>query len=1028
MEKNAEFSETKFISSQPEEQIEMLKHIEEDNYQEEKQHMRSIEENKEKISILLKAEQKKEFKKLKNCTIEDKIKLLLDQAEKYTHFMLSNDLNESKAEEERKSGKTPGKESKRKTHLKDESDPDEKYVLTRLIAQPSKLKGKLRSYQLDGLNWLINLYEKGMSGILADEMGMGKTIQTISLIAFLKEYKKVDRYHLIIVPKSWIPNWVKEFKLWLPEMRVVNLIARKEEREEIIKNKLVGNKFDVWVTTYEGARIWAGNLKKFKWEYLIVDEAHKLKNEASVLSQQLRKIDSKYRLLLTGTPLQNNLQELWSLLNFLVPELFSSADEFHEFFDLSRKGTDKETEDKNKKVISRLHKILNPFMLRRIKKEAEKSLPPKTELHIKVGLTEIQKKIYRDLLTKSAIDSGSTFSFYRNMVMQLRKCWNHPYLFEGVEEEGLDDFGEHIVSSWGKMRILDKLMKKWVAEKNQVLIFSTFTSMLDILEDYWCMREYEYWRLDGSTDLDDREKQIDEFVNEGSTKNVFLISTRAGGLGINLMSANIVILYDSDWNPQIDLQAMDRAHRIGQKKPVSVFRFITQNTIEEKMIEKQALKLKLDSVIIQRGRLASKTQGFSKDELKDVMNYGADEIFKVGDTCTDEDIEIMINKGLENATQLQNKVDEKIDDTKFDLVNFEMKPSHYYDFEDEDYLKKRREEQKKVITENVVKMLNDQVKAGRRDKHKAMKSLNEAHLFPNLTSVTSGPKKKKITLQDYKFYSDAVRLKELLEKEQEGKFDSKFKLTEEEKEEKNRIYESGFIKWDRREYFRFIQALEFSGTDEYEEIAQHIQTKTKEEVQEYAKVFFQRLDELADAQRVKSIIVKTSKMLEFKSKAPDLIARKVSAYEDPYEEMIIYPTQKSKFFSRESDVILLCLTHRYSYGNWATIKNALRKETKWRFDHLLLSRTERELQRRVDVLVKGLEKELKDESKKKCSHDKVFDADKQRQDDINDGLIEGEHDEEMEVEEHHDDIEEVKLNTEKRGSSYIEIINIDYSS
>jgi SWI/SNF-related matrix-associated actin-dependent regulator of chromatin subfamily A member 5 len=200
-------------------------------------------------------------------------------------------------------------------------------------------------------------------------------------------------------------------------------------------------------------------------------------------------------------------------------------------------------------------------------------------------------------------------------------------------------------------------MQKSVKESNQVLIFSTFTSMLDILEDYCAFRQYDYCRLDGSTDLDDREEQIDEFTKKGSNKKLFLISTRAGGLGINLMSANIVVLYDSDWNPQIDLQAMDRAHRIGQTKPVSVFRFITQSTIEEKMIEKQALKLKLDSVIIQKGRAATKSQGFSKDEFKDVVNYGADEIFQVGDTVTEEDIEKLIQIGLENATVLREKVD-----------------------------------------------------------------------------------------------------------------------------------------------------------------------------------------------------------------------------------------------------------------------------------------------------------------------------------------------------------------------------------
>jgi len=967
----AEFSETKFMSSQPEQQIQMLKDNEQEEMEEEKQHMQDIENRKQLLADKLKAEQKKELKNMKGASMEDKLNFLLTQADKYTKYMLANDAKEQQAEEERKNKKSKTKESKRKSHLKDEADPDQTYVNTRLIAQPSKLRGKLRGYQLDGLNWMIQLYERGLSGILADEMGLGKTVQTISLLAFLKEYKKIDRYYLVIVPKSCIPNWIKEFKTWLPEMKVVNLIAKKESRIDILKNELVADKFDVCVTTYEGARICASNLKKFKWKYMIVDEAHKLKNEASVLSQQLRSIESKYRLLLTGTPLQNNLQELWALLNFLVPDLFSSADDFHSFFDLSRKGTDKETEDKNKDVVSKLHRILKPFMLRRIKKEAEKSLPPKTELHIKVGLTETQKKIYRDLLTKSAVEGGSNFSFYRNLVMQLRKCCNHPYLFEGVEEEGLDEFGEHLVNVCGKMRILDKLMKKCVREGNQVLIFSTFTSMLDILEDYCGMRKYDYCRLDGSTELDEREEQIEEFTKKGSTKNVFLISTRAGGLGINLMTANIVVLYDSDWNPQIDLQAMDRAHRIGQKKPVSVFRFITQSSIEEKMIEKQALKLKLDSVIIQRGRAATKSQGFSKDELKDVVNYGADEIFKVGDNCTEEDIDIMIKKGLEDATDLKSKVNEKIDETKFDLINFEMKPSHYYDFEDEDYLKKRREEAKKVINENVVKMLNEQVKGGRREKGKAMQNLNETHMFPNINPGSSAPKKRKIIVQDYKFFSNKDRLKELLEKEQEGRFDSKYKLSEEEKEEKDTLIESGFNNWDRREYFRFIQALEMYDKSEHAEIAEYIQSKTEEECEEYSKVFFDRMNELADALRVKNILVKTSKLIQFKSKAPELIARKISAYQDPWEEMVIYPTQKSKFFSKESDVILLWLTNQLKYGNWGKIKKALRSETKCRFDHLLLSRTEKELQRRVDILVKGIEKELKDENTKKEINDKL---------------------------------------------------------
>ena len=244
MEKEGEFSETKFMSSQPEEQIQMLKEKEDEEVKEENEHMKDLEKHKDELASKLKAEQKKELKKMKGRSMDEKLKFLLEQAEKYTQTMLTEHFEESKKTPTKRK-KKGGKESKRRSHLQDDSDPDQQYVLTRLIAQPSKLTGELRPYQLDGLNWMINLYEKGLSGILADEMGLGKTIQTISLIAFLSQYKKLDKYFLIIVPKSCIPNWMKEFDKWLPGKRVVNLIARKEEREKILKTELLPNKFDV---------------------------------------------------------------------------------------------------------------------------------------------------------------------------------------------------------------------------------------------------------------------------------------------------------------------------------------------------------------------------------------------------------------------------------------------------------------------------------------------------------------------------------------------------------------------------------------------------------------------------------------------------------------------------------------------------------------------------------------------------------------------------------------------------------------
>lgn len=221
-------------------------------------------------------------------------------------------------------------------------------------------------------------------------MGLGKTIETIALLAFLKEYKSISGYHLIIAPKSVVSNWMKEFKKWLPCMRVVNLIATKEERERILKEEMVEGKFDVVVTTFEAIRLCLPGLKKFKYQYIIVDEAHKMKNEQSITSKNLRTIQTKYRLLLTGTPLQNNLHELWALLNFLLPEIFASADDFNSWFDLSKQeDTVKKTEEKNVKIVQQLHKILKPFLLRRIKKEAAKDLPPKTELHIHVNMVEM---------------------------------------------------------------------------------------------------------------------------------------------------------------------------------------------------------------------------------------------------------------------------------------------------------------------------------------------------------------------------------------------------------------------------------------------------------------------------------------------------------------------------------------------------------------------------------------------------------------------------------------------------------------
>jgi len=263
-------------------------------------------------------------------------------------------------------------------------------------------------------------------------------------------------------------------------------------------------------------------------------------------------------------------------------------------------------------------------MNRRTKTEVEAHLPPKREVHLYVGLTETQVNLYKTILSKKSVNDDK--KAFINILMQLRKVCNHPYLFEGVEEEGLPQLGAHLINVSGKMIILDKLLAKLKKENHQVLIFSQMTSMLDILEDYCNFRGYKYCRIDGNTDMDSRDRQICEFVEPNSEKFIFLLSTRAGGLGINLATADTVILYDSDWNPQVDLQAMDRAHRIGQKNPVMVYRMITEKSLEEKIVERQMVKLKWDTLVIQQGRFQQKNKVFTKDEIKDMIQFGASEV------------------------------------------------------------------------------------------------------------------------------------------------------------------------------------------------------------------------------------------------------------------------------------------------------------------------------------------------------------------------------------------------------------------
>lgn len=597
--------------------------------------------------------------------------------------------------------------------------------------------GVMRSYQLEGLEWLLSLYENGINGILADEMGLGKTIQTIALLAHLWEMKSYGPF-LIAAPLSTTSNWVEEFKRWAPSIPVILYHGDKTERARLRKTQLKHpgtDQFPVVVTSYEICMNDRKYLTGFGWQFIIIDEGHRIKNLDCRLIRELQSYQSANRLLITGTPLQNNLAELWSLLHFLLPTVFDKLSTFESWFDFSGlkdKASFEQllSEERQQYLVKSLHAVLKPFLLRRVKTDVETLMPKKREYVLFAPLTPMQRELYQAILDgtsrsyleekaverlsigttsgtatplsvrsnngslkRKALSSGvstpnksartsregtpastiskrgrgrpkknyeevsdrkffadlvaqgseaaededeeldseteeekiraATFEIAKrqlgqkklgNPIMQLRLCCNSPYNFFNpfltAETEGSETFAsetepdESLVTASGKMLLLDSLLPELLHRGHKVLIFSQFTTTLDLLGQYLDLRGWLYARIDGSVAQTDRQAQIRSFNSPSRTKdatNVFLLSTRAGGQGINLATADTVILFDSDWNPQQDLQAMDRAHRIGQTRNVIVYRFATRNTIEQKLLESAEAKRRLEKLVIRKG-------------------------------------------------------------------------------------------------------------------------------------------------------------------------------------------------------------------------------------------------------------------------------------------------------------------------------------------------------------------------------------------------------------------------------------------
>merc|ERR1719502_965235 len=499
----------------------------------------------------------------------EQLDLLLLKAESYSHFIKTNqemfqlNARPEVSIEDESNGKKATKGVKKRKHAIKVPSPSELEDMDE--RQPSNMVGgKMMGYQLDGLHWLASLWENGLSGILADEMGLGKTIQVISLIAHLR-LRTVTGPFLVAGPLATLPNWINEFKKWLPSCPCVLYHGSKEDREDIRRTFNDPSKFSVVVTSFEICIIDRPHLEKYNWQFLILDEGHRIKNRNCRLVKELKQYSSVSRLLLTGTPIQNSLDELWSLLNFVNPQIFDDLEVFQEWFGFREIGKETQVDDilgteKQERVVTKLHEILRPFLLRRIKKDVLIKMPPKKEIVIYCHLSSLQRDYYsrvmdntiRDTLISMKIEGSNNVS-QSNQTMNLRKVCNHPFLFgEPQDERGvyLGDAKPHLlVMASGKFKLLERMLPKLKADGHKVLIFSQMTKLMDILQDYLDYKNYGFCRLDGSTDLEIRQKAIDDF-NKKKDIFCFLLSTRAGGQGINLAAADTVILFDSDWNPQ----------------------------------------------------------------------------------------------------------------------------------------------------------------------------------------------------------------------------------------------------------------------------------------------------------------------------------------------------------------------------------------------------------------------------------------------------------------------------------------------
>lgn len=532
--------------------------------------------------------------------------------------------------------------------------------------QPEALTCTLMKYQIQGTNWLLHNFWQQVSVVLADDMGLGKTVQVISLITALALQGPRCWPFLVVVPNSTCPNWRRELKKFSPDLRIVTYHGGKEAQKLAYKYELFPNgsremKAHVVVMSYDSAQDPETRIlfKNVNWIGLVVDEGQRLKNDENLLYGALRAMRFPWRLLLTGTPLQNNKRELFNLLQFIDP----SKNAAH---------LDEQYKDMTAENIKELHAMIQPYFLRRTKDKTLKFLPPMSQIILPVSMSVVQEKLCKSIMAKNtqlirAIFANSKIksserSSLNNILIQLRKCLGHPFLYSGAVEDKTVDaetMHQNLVSASSKLVLLEKMLPKLQAQGHRVLIFSQFLGMLDIVEDFLAGIGSKYQRLDGSLSSLQKQRRIDLFNEPGSEDFAFLLSTRAGGVGINLATADTVIILDPDFNPHQDLQAVARAHRIGQQNKVLCFQLMTKGSVEEKIMQMGRKKMALDHALIEN---MDREDDEPLDDLETILKHGAEALFKDDDKkevikYDDDDLDKLLDRS-QIKKQEENEDDE----------------------------------------------------------------------------------------------------------------------------------------------------------------------------------------------------------------------------------------------------------------------------------------------------------------------------------------------------------------------------------